>query len=82
MRKYTPPNLPRSMVEALIDEWVRWKRKRALLKAVYFDETPIEHLAEEFDTSVSTVKRDLDTAQKQLYAHLISEPGPETQTEA
>ena len=81
MRKYSPPDLPRSVVESLIDEWVCGKRKRALLKEVYFDETTIETLAEEYGIGVSTVKRYLSAAQKQLYAHLVAGPDNEPETD-
>ena len=72
MSKYRPPDLPRSVIESLIEEWVRGKRKRELLKRVYFDESTIETLAEEYDIAESTVKRNLDDAHNQLCKHLYS----------
>ena len=73
MSKHKPPNLPRSVVENLISEWVRGKLKRDILKAAYFDELTIEQLAERFQIGDSTVKRKLDAAHTQLYRHLSPE---------
>ena len=79
VRKYQPPNLPRSVIESLIDEWVRGKRRRQLLKEFYFDGTTVEALAEEYGLSVSTIKRDLHEADKELFAHLQREKIADTE---
>lgn len=52
-----------------IDRYVRGERARALLKRSLIDKICIEPLAEEFDISVSTVKRDLYKAQEQFFKH-------------
>lgn len=53
-----------------IDRYVRGERARAILKRRLIDEICYEPLAEEFDISVSQLKRILLKAQSQLYQHL------------
>lgn len=53
-----------------IDRYVRGERARAILKRRLLDEICYEPLAEEFDISVSQLKRILRKAQEQLYTHL------------
>ena len=53
-----------------IDKWVRGERDRAILKRRLIDEICYEPLAEEFDISVSQLKRILIKAQEQLFKHL------------
>lgn len=53
-----------------IDRYVRGERARKLLKRRLLDEICYEPLAEEFDISVSQVKRILRKAQEQLFKHL------------
>lgn len=79
IRKYQPPNLPRSTAESLINEWVRGERRRQLIKKFYYDELTVEALAEEYGLSVSTIKRDLQEADKQLFAHLQREKSADTE---
>lgn len=53
-----------------IDRYVRGERNRQILKRRLLDEVCYEPLAEEFDISVSQLKRILTKAQSQLYNHL------------
>lgn len=53
-----------------IDRYVRGERARKILKRRLLDEVCYEPLAEEFDISVSQLKRILTKAQNQLYTHL------------
>lgn len=56
-----------------IDRYVRGERARSILKRRLLDEICYEPLAEEFDLSVSQVKRILYKAQEQLFNHLKRE---------
>lgn len=49
--------LPRSKVEALIDEWILSERDRQIMKRRHIDGIPFEKLAEEFDLSVRQIKK-------------------------
>jgi DNA-directed RNA polymerase specialized sigma24 family protein len=53
-----------------IDRYVRGERARAILKRRLLDEICYEPLAEEFEISVSQLKRILSKAQEQLFKHL------------
>lgn len=53
-----------------IDRYVRGERARQILKRRLIDEICYEPLAEEFDISVSQVKRILSKAQEQLFRQL------------
>ena len=53
-----------------IDRYVRGERARKILKRRLLDEICYEPLAEEFDISVSQLKRILAKAQEQLYKNL------------
>lgn len=53
-----------------IDRYVRGERDRAILKRRLIDKISQEKLAEEFDLSVSQIKRILMSAQEQLYTRL------------
>lgn len=53
-----------------IDRYVRGERDRAILKRRLIDKISQERLAEEFDLSVSQIKRILMSAQEQLYTRL------------
>ena len=46
-----------SQIKSLIDEWVHSERDRKILYRRLVDGIPFEPLAEEFDLSVSQVKR-------------------------
>lgn len=53
-----------------IDRYVRGERDRAILKRRLIDRIGQEKLAEEFQLSVSQVKRILIKAQEQLFRHI------------
>ena len=53
-----------------IDRYVRGERARQILKRRILDEICYEPLAEEFDISVSQLKRIIYKAQEQLYKNL------------
>ena len=57
-------------ISQAIDKYVRGERARAILKRRIIDEICYEPLAEEFDISVSQLKRILYKAQEQLFKHL------------
>lgn len=53
-----------------IDRFVRGERARKILKRRLLDEICYEPLAEEFDLSVSQIKRIVSKSQEQLFSHL------------
>lgn len=57
-------------ISEAIDKYVRGERARKILKRRLLDEICYEPLAEEFDISVSQVKRIILKAQEQLFKHL------------
>lgn len=65
MRDYS-----RSEIEAAITEWVLNERDRAVIRRRLIDGLTYESLAEEFDLSVSQVKRIVYKAQEKVFRHL------------
>lgn len=65
MRDYS-----RSEIEAAITEWVLNERDRAVIRRRLIDGLTYENLAEEFDLSVSQVKRIVYKAQEKVFRHL------------
>lgn len=63
-------NMDNYEVADAIDQYVRGERARKILKRRLLDEICYEPLAEEFDISVSQLKRILSKAQEQLFKHL------------
>lgn len=57
-------------ISEAIDRYVRGERNRKILKRRILDEICYEPLAEEFDISVSQLKRILIKSQEQLFKHL------------
>lgn len=57
----------------LIDKYVRGERARAILKRRLIDEITQDKLAEEFDLSISQLKRILHKAQEQFFRHFTME---------
>lgn len=57
-------------ISEAIDRYVRGERARKILKRRVIDEICYEPLAEEFDISVSQLKRILIKGFEQLYKHL------------
>ncbi len=64
------PNLPRSEISKLIDEWIFNERDRALLKRRLLDGITYEKLAEEFDLSVRHVKTVVYKSQDKIFSHI------------
>lgn len=65
MRDYS-----RSELTTAIDEWILNERHRAILKRRLLDGICYEQLAEEFDMSVSQIKRIIYKSQEILFRHL------------
>lgn len=63
-------DMTNSEIADAIDEYVRGERNRGILKRRLIDEICYEPLAEEFDISVSQLKRILYKSQNQLFSHL------------
>ena len=61
------PNLSRSDVEHLIDEWIFSERDRNILKRRLLDGICYEPLAAEFDMSVRQVKNIVYKSEKVIY---------------
>ena len=62
--------LPRSEIEALIDEWIigrNAERNREILKRRLLDGIILEDLAEEFDLSVRQIKNIIYKGQRKLF---------------
>lgn len=66
-------DLPRSVIEHLIDEWIIGKnseRDRAILKRRLLDGVCYEPLAEEFDLSVRQIKNIVYRSEMRLFKHI------------
>ena len=66
-------DLPRSVIEHLIDEWIIGKnseRNRAILKRRLLDGVCYEPLAEEFDLSVRQIKNIVYRSETRLFKHI------------
>lgn len=66
-------DLPRSVIEHLIDEWIIGKnseRDRAILKRRLLDGICYEPLAEEFDLSVRQTKNIVYKSEMRLFKHI------------
>lgn len=70
MSKKPIPDLSRSEIEYLIDEWIFNERDRRILKRRMLDGICFEPLAEEFDLSVQSVKTIVYKTQDKLYKHI------------
>ena len=70
MSKKPIPDLSRSEIEYLIDEWIFNERDRRILKRRMLDGICFEPLAEEFDLSVQSVKKIVYKTQDKLYKHI------------
>lgn len=62
--------LSNTELSALIDEWVRGERDRAILKRRMIDRICFEPLAEEFDLSVQRIKAIVYKSQEKLFRHI------------
>lgn len=66
------PELSRSEMEHLIDEWILNERNRKIPKRRLIDHVCFEPLAEEFDLSVRQVKNIVYRSQEKLFFHIPS----------
>lgn len=64
------PDISRSQLNALIDEWIFNERDRAILKRRLLDGVCYEPLAEEFGLSVQHTKNIVYKAQDKLFRHI------------
>lgn len=65
------PDLSRSQIESLIEEWILNERNRAILKRRLIDGITFEKLAEEFDMSVRQIKNIVYRSEEKLFAHVM-----------
>ena len=65
MRDYS-----RSEIEAAIDEWILNEKHRAIMRRRLIDGICYEPLAEEFDMSVSQIKRIIYKSQEKIFRHI------------
>ena len=70
MSRIEKNDIPRSLWERLIDEWIFSERDRAILKRRLLDGICVEPLAEEFDMSVRQINYILAREQKRLFSKL------------
>lgn len=64
------PNLSRSEIEHLIDEWIFSERDRAILKRRLLDGIIYDRLAEEFDLSCRQVKNIVYKCENKLFSKI------------
>jgi len=69
-RGWNAGDCSRSKLSATIDEWILNEKHRAILKRRLIDGICYEPLAEEFDMSVSQIKRIIYKAEEVLFRHL------------
>lgn len=70
MNRRPIPDLSRSEIDHLIDEWIFSERDRAILKRRMLDGICFEPLADEFNLSTQAVKNIVYKALDKLYAHI------------
>ena len=70
MSKKPIPDLSRSEIEYLRDEWVFSERDRKILKRRMLDGICFEPLAEEFELSTQSVKMIVYKSQEKIYKHI------------
>lgn len=61
---------PRSEYEKVIEEWIFSERDRRLIRRRLFDGITYEALAEEFDLSVTQVKRIIYKTEAEIIRHI------------
>ena len=62
--------IPNSVIEHLIDEWIHSERDRKILKRRIIDGICYEPLADEMDMSVRQIKNIVYKAEAKLFKHL------------
>lgn len=60
----------RTEIVAVIDEWILNEKHRAIMKRRLVDGVCYEPLAEEFDMSVSQIKRIVYKCEEKIFKHL------------
>ena len=70
MNRRPIPDLSRSEIDHLIDEWIFSERDRAILKRRMLDGICFDPLADEFNLSTQAVKNIVYKAMDKLYAHI------------
>lgn len=70
MSKMPIPDLSRSEIEYLIDEWIFNERDRRILKRRMLDGICFEPLAEEFSLSTQRVKKIVYDSISKIYKHI------------
>jgi DNA-directed RNA polymerase specialized sigma24 family protein len=64
------PDISRSEIEHLIDEWIFKDRDREIMKRRLLDGVCYEPLAEEFDLSVRQIKNIVYRSQTKIFKHV------------
>lgn len=67
--KRNAPDLSRTEIENMIDEWILNERNRKILKRRLIDHICYEPLAEEFDLSVRQVKNIVYKGEDKIFSH-------------
>ena len=63
-------NISNAELSALIDNWIKSERDRAILKRRLIDGICYEPLSEEFDLSVRQTKKIVYKAEEKLFCHI------------
>lgn len=64
------PDLPRSEISRLIDEWIFNQRDRAILKRRLLDGITFDQLSEEFYLSPQRIKSIVYKSEEKLFKHV------------
>ena len=67
--KRNTPDLSRTEIESLIDEWILNQRDREILKRRLIDHILFDDLSEEFDLSVRRIKTIVYKGQEKIFRH-------------
>lgn len=67
--KRNAPDLSRTEIENLIDEWILNQRDREILKRRLIDHILFDDLSEEFDLSVRRIKTIVYKGQEKIFKH-------------
>lgn len=70
MNRRPIPDLSRSEIDHLIDEWIFNERDRQILKRRMLDGICFEPLAEEFSLSTQSVKNIVYKSMDKIYLHI------------
>ena len=70
MSKHPIPDLSRSEISHLIDEWIFCERDRGILKRRLLDNITFDQLSEEFYLSPQRIKAIVYKAEEKLYKHV------------